>query len=111
MGSPDGYISNAIKELDAQRRSTERRLQALNALQAEIGSFTDQPVTELPPLRDTVTKLRNELVDLKRVTTEEQARLAELRRHQAELKEKNEQLKTGSSGYLVESGARSRPPQ
>jgi exonuclease SbcC len=87
-------ISNAIKELDAQRRSTERRLQTITALQAEIRSFTDRPIPELPLLRDKVTELRKEVEDLKRVTTEEQARLAELRRHQAELKEKNEQLKT-----------------
>ena len=86
-------IGSAIKELDAQRRLTERRLQALAALQAEIRGLTNRPMPELQPLRDSITKLRKELEDLKRVTIEEQARLAELRRHQAELKEKNEQLK------------------
>lgn len=86
-------ISNAIKELDAQRHSTGRRLQTLASLRAESQSFTDRPIPELQPLRDNVTKLRKEVEDLKRVTAEEQARLAELRRHQAELKEKGEQLK------------------
>jgi len=86
-------ISNAIKELDAQRRLTERRLQSLSVLQADIRSFAERPVLELQPLRDNVMMLRKEVEDLKRVTTEEQARLAELRRHQAELKEKSEQLK------------------
>lgn len=87
-------ISNAIKELDARRRLTERRLQTLTALKAEIRSLIDRPMPELQVLRDKATVIRKELEDLKRVTTEEQSRLAELRRQQAELKEKDEQLKT-----------------
>ena len=86
-------ISNAIKELDAQRRLTERRLQNLAVLQAETRTLTDRPMPDLQPLRDNVAKLRKEVEDIKRVTTEEQGRLAEVRRHQAELKEKSEQLK------------------
>lgn len=62
-------------------------------MQADIRSFTERPIPELQPLRDNVTKLHKEIEDLKRVTAEEQERLGELRRHQAELKEKSEQLR------------------
>lgn len=86
-------IDNAIKQLEALRRSTERRLQALGAIQTEIAGLANRPMPEIPPLRDKVTTLRNHLEDLKRAVTEEQTRLAELRRHQAALKEKTEQLK------------------
>ena len=86
-------ISNAIKEVDARRRLTERKLQALAAIQTDIRGLASRPLQDVQPLRDNVTKLRKEVEDLKRVTTEEQARLAEQRRHQAELKEKDEQLK------------------
>jgi DNA repair exonuclease SbcCD ATPase subunit len=86
-------IDNAIKQLDALGRSAERRLQALGATQTEIAGLANRPMPEIPPLRDKVTTLRKQLEDLKRVVTEEQARLAELRRHQATLKEKTEQLK------------------
>jgi DNA repair protein SbcC/Rad50 len=86
-------ISNAIKELDAQRRLTERKLQALGAIQADIRGLASQLLPEVPPIRENVAKLRKEVEDLKRITTEEQARLADQRRHQAELKEKDEQLR------------------
>lgn len=86
-------INNAIKELDAQRRLTERKLQALSAIQGDIKGLASQPPSDVQPLRDSVAKLRKEVEDLKRVTSEEQARLAEQRRHQAELKEMDEQLR------------------
>jgi DNA repair exonuclease SbcCD ATPase subunit len=86
-------ISNAIKELDAQRRLTERKLQTLSAIQADIRGLANRPLPDVQPLRDNVLTLRKEVEDLKRITTEEQARLAEQRRHQSELKEKDEQLK------------------
>ena len=71
-------------------------IRLLATLQVEIRGLTNRPMPELQPHRDNITKLRKEVEDLKRVTTEEQARLAELRRDQAELKEKNEQLKAFS---------------
>jgi exonuclease SbcC len=86
-------ISSAIKELDAQRRLTERKLQTLRALQADIRGLASQALPDVPTLRENVTKLRKEVEDLKRITTGEQARLADQRRKQAELKEKEEQLK------------------
>ena len=86
-------INNAINQLEALRRSTERRLQALGGIQTEIAGLASRPVPEIPPLRDRLATLRKQLEDLNRVIAEEQAHLAELRRHQAELKERTEQLK------------------
>ena len=90
--APDA-IDTAIKQLEALRRSTERRLQTLDTIQTEIAGLLARPTSEIPPLRDRVTALQKELGDLKQVVTKEQARLAELRRQQAVLEEKNEQLK------------------
>ena len=97
-------ISNAIKELDAQRRLTERKLETLGAIQADIRGLANQPPPKVQPLRANVEKLRKEVEELKRITTDEQARLAEQRRHQAELKEKDEQLKALASLALKHLG-------
>jgi myosin heavy subunit len=97
-------ISNAIKELDAQRRLTERKLQTLAAIQADIRGLVSRPVPDVVSLRTNVAKLRGEVEDLKRVTTDEQSRLAEQRRHQAELKERDEQLKALASLALKHLG-------
>ena len=86
-------IDGAIKQLEALRRSTERRLQTLYAIQTEVADPPVRPRPEIPQLRDRVTTLKKELGDLRQVVTKEQARLAELRRQQAALEEKNEQLK------------------
>lgn len=86
-------IDNAIKQLEALRRSTERRLQAAGAIKNEIGGLASRAMPVIPLLREKVTTLRKQLEELKRVATEEQARLADLRRHQAELQETTEQLK------------------
>ena len=86
-------IDTAIKQLEALRRSTERRRQTLGAIQTEVAGPLVRPTPEIPPLRDTVTILQKELGDLKQVVTKEQARLAEARRQQVALEEKNEQLK------------------
>jgi DNA repair exonuclease SbcCD ATPase subunit len=90
-------IDNAIKQLDAFRRSTERRFQALRLVQTEIAGLATRPMPEIRPLSDSVIALRKQLEDVKRVVTEEQTRLAELRRRQAALGEKIEQLKTLAS--------------
>jgi len=87
-------IDNAIKQLDALRRSTERRIQALKLAQTEMAQFASRPVPDITPLRDKATRSQKELAELRLVIGEEQTRLAEMRRAQAALKEKNEQLRT-----------------
>ncbi|MGB7219891.1 MAG: AAA family ATPase, partial [Vicinamibacterales bacterium] len=88
-----GAIDGAIKELEALRRSTERRQQTLSAAQSEVAALGTRPVPEVQSLRDKATALRKDAADQKRVVSEEQARLAELRREQAALKEKGEQVR------------------
>ncbi|HEY4934092.1 MAG TPA: AAA family ATPase [Terriglobales bacterium] len=86
-------IDNAIKQLEALRQSSERRLQAAGTLKNEIAGLATHPIPDTPLLREQVTTLRKQLEELRRVATEEQARLADLRRQQAELQETTEQLK------------------
>lgn len=86
-------IDNAIKQLEAMRRSTERRLQAIGTIRTEMVGIAKRPMPEISVLREKVEVSRKQLEDLKRVVTEEQARLAESRRFQAALTEKTEQLK------------------
>jgi DNA repair exonuclease SbcCD ATPase subunit len=88
-----GAIDSAIKQLEALRRSTDRRRQAFSAAQSEIAGLVTRPIPEVPPLRDKATALRKNAEDQKRVVSEEQARLVELRREQAALKEKGEQVR------------------
>ena len=87
-------IDHAVKQLDALRRSTERRLQALRATQSEIGGLANRTAPDIVPLCDKVTALRKQLEDLKLAVGKEQARMAELRSVQVALKERNEELKT-----------------
>jgi DNA repair exonuclease SbcCD ATPase subunit len=92
-GAPS-VIDDAMKQLEALRRSTDRRLESLRSLQAEIERLAKWSIPEAPPLRDKVAALRKEVEDQERSVAEEQSRLAEARRLQAGLKEKTEQLKT-----------------
>jgi hypothetical protein len=86
-------IDNSIKQLDALRRTTERRLQALAQAKAEAAGLATRAPPEIPPLRERLASARGEVDDLRRAVTEEQARLADARRQQVEIKEKTEQLK------------------
>jgi DNA repair exonuclease SbcCD ATPase subunit len=90
-------IDAAIKQLDALRRSSERRAQALAALRAEIANLARRDGTDVEPLRHKVATLNAKQDDLKSRIAEEQGRLADIRRQQAELKEKNEQLRALAS--------------
>jgi len=86
-------IDSAVKQLDARRRSEERRVQALKAAQAEIADLAKRQMPDATTLRDKATAARKELEDGRRAVSEEQTRLTELRRAQAAIEEKNEQLK------------------
>lgn len=85
-------IDNVINQIEALRRSMERRLQTLKSLQTDAASLAKRPVPNPLPLREEAAVLRAQLEDLKRRVAEEQARLAQLRQPQAELKERTEQL-------------------
>jgi len=87
-------IDSAIKQLDALRRSTERRVNALRLVDTDIAALVSQPGPEIQALRDKVVAVQQQVEDLKLVVAQEQTRLAEVRRVQAALEENNEQLKT-----------------
>ncbi|NOT00469.1 MAG: hypothetical protein HOP29_07555 [Phycisphaerales bacterium] len=86
-------IDGAIKELDALRRSTERRLTALRGLAAEFssGSVTQPP--DLVMLRKARDESKKNVDGAQQLVTAEQNRLAEMRQQQAALQEKTEQLR------------------
>jgi len=86
-------IDRAVKQLDTRRRSEERRVQALRGAQAEIAELAKRQLPDAKVLRDKVTAMRKALEEERRAVSEEQTRLAELRRAQAAIKEKTEQLK------------------
>ena len=85
-------IDSAIKQLEAVRRSTERRMQTLAAIRSEIAGLAKLAKPNLESLRETANALREQQQELKGAIAEEQLRLADFRRQQAELKEKAEQL-------------------
>ncbi len=87
-------IDRAIKHLHGLRLSTERRLQVLKFLRAEITRLAGAAPVEVPLLRDRETELRKELEDLRRLVADEQEREANVRQLQAALKDKAAQLST-----------------
>ncbi len=90
-------IDAAIKQLDALRRSSERRIQALATVRTEVENLAGRELPNIELLRQSLTTLKTQQDDLKTRIAEEQARLADIRRQQAELKEKNEQLRALAS--------------
>ena len=83
FGNSDGTSIRPTADKVADRAGCGQRIRGL----------ASRPLPDVQPLRDNVAKLRKEVENLKRVTTEEQARLADQRRHQAELREEDEQLR------------------
>jgi DNA repair exonuclease SbcCD ATPase subunit len=88
-----GAIDTAIKQLDAVRRAAERRQQLLDALNRDVVGITTTVKPDLALLRDKVALLRQRTQETRGKVSAEQARIAEVRRLQAELKEKSEQLR------------------
>lgn len=87
-------IDEAMKELEALRRSRERHLQTVTALKADVAELAKRQWPDIASLRENVATLRKELEDLRRSASEEQKRLADSRKDQAELEEKVEQMRT-----------------
>jgi chromosome segregation ATPase len=87
-----GAIDAAIKQLDAVRRAAERRRQLLDALSGDLGSSAAKPKPDLALLRDKVAIGKQQIQETRGKLSAEQARSAEVRRQQADLKEQSEQL-------------------
>ncbi|HLG57809.1 MAG TPA: AAA family ATPase [Vicinamibacterales bacterium] len=96
MGSREapGAIDAAIKQLDAVRRAAERRQQSLEALSRDVAGIAAKPKPDLTPLQSKVARAKEQLDEASGKVSIEQGRLVELRRLQADLKEKSAQLRT-----------------
>ncbi len=99
-------IDDAMKQIEMLRRSAERRLQSARSLQEEMGRLAKSITPEVAPIRERLSKLRNEVREQKDLVDAEQARLAEARRLQTALKEEREQLRALATIALQHLGER-----
>lgn len=92
-GEAGGAIDAVIRQLDAVRRSDERKRSVLEALAQELRRLAERPKPDLMSLRAKVASAQQKLQETRNKISAEQARLAEVRRLQTELTERSEQLK------------------
>lgn len=85
-------IDNAIMQADAARRAAERRRSLLDALTQEISVIATGTLPDLTSLRGKVAAESQQVHEARAKVSAEQARVAEVRRLQAELEEKSQQL-------------------
>jgi len=88
-----GAIDAAIMQLDAARRAAERRRPLLDSLTQELSRIATKARPDLAPLRSKVAVRQQQMQETRDKISVEQARVTEVRRLQAELKEKSEQLR------------------
>lgn len=85
-------IDNAIMQIDAARRAAERRRAILDALNQELSDIATRTLPDLASLRGKVDVVQQHIQETRAKVSAEQARVAEVRRLQAELKERSQQL-------------------
>lgn len=85
-------IDNAIKQIDVARRAAERRRALLDALAQELSRVAGRTLPDLASMRAKVELAQQHVEETRAKVSAEQARVAEVRRLQAELKEKSQQL-------------------
>lgn len=95
MGSREApaAIDTAVKHLDALRRAAERQQRLLDSLNRDLAVIAAAPRPDPTPIRDTVVLRKQELEEARARVSSEQTRVAEVRRLQANLREKDEQLR------------------
>ncbi|MDZ4722312.1 MAG: AAA family ATPase [candidate division Zixibacteria bacterium] len=86
-------IDSAIKAIDAARRAAERRADQLLKLLADINAFSQFQVPTIEPLLAAVTNIRSQIETTRQRLIEAQDLASRHRRAQAELKEREEQLR------------------
>ncbi len=86
-------IDASIKMIDATRRGEERGALSLKSLSKDLERLRATVLPDVSAMQDRIGTLRRELEDLRERVKHEQDRLAEARRAQAAIKEKEEQLK------------------
>jgi exonuclease SbcC len=87
-------IDRAIKELDSVGHANARRLQSAESAIDDIAKLNLSAKPEPQSLREKLLATQKDLDAAKQKVSEEQSRLAELRRAQAELKDQAAQLRT-----------------
>src|SRR4029077_16536272 len=87
-----GSIDAAINQLEATRHAADRRRSLLDTLTQELNAIATKAKPDLVPLRSNVAVRQQHIQDTRAKIAAEQARVAEVRRLQGELKEKSEQL-------------------
>lgn len=88
-----GAIDAAIKQIDAVHRAAQRRQQGLDALSHDLDALTAMSAPNLTLLRERVAVCKQQMHEARAAVSAEQARVAELRRLQTDLKEKSEQVR------------------
>jgi DNA repair exonuclease SbcCD ATPase subunit len=86
-------LDSAFSQLDVSKRSVERQYGLAEGLQRDVAAFAVMKKPDLSGLRDKVTAAKNKADEARGRVAEEQTRIAEVRRLQAGLKERSEQLK------------------
>lgn len=99
-----GAINDAIMQLDAARRAAERRRPILDALTQELSEIATRTLPDLASLRGRIDVGQQRIQETRAKVSAEQARVAEVRRLQAELKEKSLQLQALASLALKHLG-------
>lgn len=87
-------IDAAIKQIDANRRATERRMQTLDSLRREWQSLTATPKPNPSSKRESLSAMKEKHAAIRGQVEKEQTRIAELRNLQATLTERADQLRT-----------------
>jgi exonuclease SbcC len=85
-------IDHAILHADAERRADERRRALLDELTREISGVAARILPDLALMRGKVSAAQQKVQQTRAKVSTEQLRVAEVRRLQAELKEKSQQL-------------------
>jgi len=86
-------IDAAIKQLDGLRRAAERRQYQLDSLTRDLDGITAIPKADPTPIRNRVGLLRQQIAKTRKQVSDEQARVAEIRQLQTDLKEKSDQIR------------------
>jgi exonuclease SbcC len=99
-------IDNAIMQADAARRAAERSRTLLDGLAQEIDGIAARSFPDVTALRGKAAAASQQVQEARAKVSAEQARVAEVRRLQTELKEKSQQLQALATLALKHLGAR-----
>ena len=99
-----GAIDLVLKQLASRQLSVARRSQMLAALQSDLLGETAKPSGDITKLRERVRELSEEVERRRAAVSDAQQTVAERRKLQAALKDKNEQLRALASLALQHLG-------